>query len=525
MAVNPLSQDSSAFDVVNPRTGTVLYRIEEPRPEALDAVMTAARKAASSLRALSVSGRLQIAGRVKDYLRNHKEAIVQRIVDETGKPRIEALMTEIFPSLDLIQYYEKNAVKILQDQPQPTPLLLMGKKSKIYYEPLGPVLIISPWNYPFNLSMTPILTALIAGNPVIFKPSEYTPLKGLLEEIFQAAGLPEGFLQVVYGAKETGRRLIDLQPAKIFFTGSEGAGKAIMAQAAQYLIPVELELGGKDPMVVFDDASIPRAVQGALWGAMTNAGQTCTSVERIFVQERIQDEFVLQLKAAIESLNTATGTADTSHDKTLDMGCMTADFQIAKVEAQMADAEAKGAKVHCGGKRTDASHAFPPTLVTNITPDMAIYGEESFGPLVTVMPFKDEAEAIRLANDTRYGLCASVWTADPERGDRVARAIVTGGVSINNVLATLANAALPFGGTKFSGMGRYKGAHGLYSFSNVKAILVDKNSNKKEPIWYPYSEEKYGLISALIDASTEGGIKGLLKTMMVGMKLDKFTKM
>jgi acyl-CoA reductase-like NAD-dependent aldehyde dehydrogenase len=525
MAFQPPSQDQAPFDVVNPRTGATLYRVEIPSAEILDGVMATARQAAPALRDRSVPERLELAGRIKHYIREHKEAIVQRIVDETGKPRIEAMMTEIFPTLDLIQFYEKHAVKILRDQPQPTPLVLMGKKSKIYYEPLGPVLIISPWNYPFNLSMTPILTALIAGNPVIFKPSEYTPLKGLLEEIFDGAGLPTGFVQVVYGAKETGKHLIDLQPAKIFFTGSEGAGKAIMAQAAQYLIPVELELGGKDPMVVFEDASIPRAVQGALWGGMTNAGQTCTSVERILVQDRVVEDFVRQMKAAIESLRTKSGTDDTSNDQSMDMGCMTADFQIAKVEAQLADAEARGATIQCGGKRSDASHAFPPTLVTDITPEMSLYGEETFGPVLTVMPFKDEADAIRLANDSRFGLSASVWTADGDRADRVARAIITGGVSINNVLATQGNAALPFGGTKFSGMGRYKGAHGLYSFSNVKSILVDKNSNKKEPIWYPYSEEKYGLICALIDASIEGGLKGLLKTAMIGLKLDKFTKM
>ena len=515
----------SAFHVSNPRTGKPLYAIEVPDADSLPAVMAAARDAFDAQRGNTVAGRLRLAGAVKDYIREHKETIVQRIVDETGKPRIEALMTEIFPTLDLIQYYEKNAVKMLRDQKQPTPLVLLGKKSKIYYEPLGPVLIISPWNYPFNLSMTPVLTALIAGNSVVFKPSEHTPLKGLLEEIFQGAGLPQHLVQVVYGGKETGKQLIDLQPAKVFFTGSEAAGKAIMKQAADYLIPVELELGGKDPMVVFEDVALPRAVQGALWGGMTNCGQTCVSVERIFVQESIADAFITQMKAAIEALHTAGGHEDTSNNKSLDVGCMTAEFQIAKVEAQLADATEKGAVVHCGGGRTDDSRAFPPTLVTNVDPSMEIYGEETFGPVVTVVPFKDEAEAIRLSNEGRYGLSASVWSGDPERADRVARAIVTGSVSINNVLATQGNSALPFGGTKHSGMGRYKGAHGLYSFSNVKSILVDKNSAKKEPIWYPYTEEKYQLISDLIDASIEGGLKGFLKTAMIGLKLDKFTKM
>ena len=515
---------SPSFEVTNPRTGAVLYTVDEPGPDDLAAVYSRARKGFERLRAMTISDRLREVGKLKTYIQEHKETIVQRIVDETGKPRIEALMTEIFPTLDLIQYYEKSAVKILRDQKMPTPLVMMGKKSKIYYEPLGPVLIISPWNYPFNLSMTPIITAIIAGNSVIAKPSEHTPLRGLIEEIMEGAGFPSEFIQVVYGAKETGKALIDHQPAKVFFTGSEAAGRAIMTQSAQYLIPVELELGGKDPMVVFDDVTLPRAVQGALWGGITNCGQTCTSVERILVHAPVVDAFIDQLKTAIEGLNTRDGHEDTAQDKSLDVGCMTADFQVAKVEAQLADAVAKGAVVHCGGKRSDDSNAFPPTLVSNVDPSMDIYSEETFGPVVTVVPFTDEAEAVKLANDGRYGLSASVWSADEERADRVARNIVTGNVSINNVLATQGNSALPFGGTKSSGMGRYKGPHGLYAFSNVKSILIDKNSDKKEPIWYPYTEEKYGLISALIDASIQGGLGGFLKTAKIGKKLEKFTK-
>lgn len=524
MAGTTAAEVAQRFDVINPRTGAVLYDIVEPGPDDLNRTFETARRAFGEFQARPVSDRLREVGKLKAYIQAHKEDIVQRIVEETGKPRIEALMTEVFPTLDLIQYYEKTAGKILRDQPQPTPLVLMGKKSKIYYEPLGPVLIISPWNYPFNLSMTPIVTALVAGNSVVFKPSEHTPLRGLLEEIMAGAGFPADLVQVVYGGKETGQRLIDLKPAKIFFTGSEAAGKAIMAQAAQDLTPVELELGGKDPMVVFDDIALPRAVQGALWGGITNCGQTCTSVERIFVHKPIVEPFIEQLKAAMEGLRIRTGREDTASDNELDVGCMTASFQIKKVEAQLADAVQKGAIIHCGGKRSDDSHAFPPTLVSNVDPSMAIFGEETFGPVVTVMPFEDEDEAIKLANDCRYGLSASVWSADADRADRVARAIITGNVSINNVLATQGNSALPFGGTKHSGMGRYKGPHGLYSFSNVKSILVDKNSAKKEPIWYPYTEEKYGLISQLIDASIQGGIGGFVKTALIGMKLDKFTK-
>ncbi len=514
---------TSDIVVHNPRTGEVIYSFAEPSYAEIAQAFQQARRTFEAIRAMSIRERLNETLKLKRYFLDNKEKIVDRVVQETGKARTDALVSEVFTVLDIIDYYDKNAEKHLADEKVPTPIILQGKKSKIYYEPIGPVLIISPWNYPLNLAMIPTITAFVAGNSVVFKPSEWTPLKGLLEEIFEGSGFMKDAVHVVYGGKDTGRRLIDQRPAKILFTGSTRAGRQVMAQAAQYLIPVELELGGKDPMVVFEDVDLDRTAAGAVWGAMTNCGQTCTSVERVLVHERVYPQFVEALKEKIEKLSHPTRDPDKADAGDLDIGCMTPDFQIEKLEDQIGDAVAKGAKILTGGKRMENSHAYPPTLITDVNDTMKITREETFGPVLTVQPFKTEAEAVAMANDSPYGLSASVWSKDLERATRVARAIETGNVSINNVLATQGNSALPFGGTKESGFGRYKGPHGLHGFSNIKSIMIDSGS-KFELHWFPYTREKYALFSKLLDAVYDGGPLWLIKALVVGLKLESHVK-
>jgi acyl-CoA reductase-like NAD-dependent aldehyde dehydrogenase len=510
--------------VIDPRNGQTLYSVEEPSEADVHAMYARAQAAFERLRGMSVRQRLDEIDKLKQYILKNREHIARRIVEETGKCITDAMIMEIFPALDQIAYYQKNAAKILSDRRVKTPLLMFGKTSKIVYEPLGVVLVISPWNYPFNLSFLPFLGAFVAGNPVILKPSKFTPLKGVYEEMLEQSGFMPGAFQVAYASRRTAGLLIEKRPAKIHFTGSVEVGRSIMAQAAKHLIPVELELGGKDPMVVFDDVNLERTVNGALWGGFANCGQTCTSVERIFVQESIHDRFVEMLKDKVSKLVTLDSPEGRRDELALDVGCMTADFQIREIEGQIAEAKERGATFACGGPRVGASHVLPLTVVTDVTPDLKIQSNESFGPVVTVMRFKTEDEAVALANDSPFGLSASVWSADVARAERVARRLVTGNVSINNVLATQGNPALPFGGIKDSGFGRYRGAEGLHAFSNVKSILVDRQSSRLEAYWYPYSREKYGLFAQVIDAVFGGGALGLLKTLWLGMKLEIHTR-
>lgn len=504
------------INVVNPLTKEELYTIESAKEEGLQKVFDTAKNAQQKIAALSIQDRVKEVVKISDYLIEHYKSICERVVSETGKTAFEALSNELFGICDMIDYYRDQAVKILKPQKVHTSLVLMGKKSRIEFDPMGTVLIIAPWNYPLIQCFVPSILAFLAGNAVVYKPSEITPMKGLYEEILDGAGFMKDAIQIVYGGKETGAALIEQKPDKIHFTGSTRAGKQIMAAAANHLIPVDLELGGKDPAIVFEDVDIEKTANGLVWAAFTNAGQSCTSIERCYVHENIFDKMTKTIVAITNKLRVVNHECE---DCEADVGCMTADFQLKKVEDQLKDATAKGAKIHCGGTTVAGTQIIPPTVLTNVTGDMEIIKEETFGPILPIVKFSTEEEVIKMANDSEYGLSASVWSKDLKRADRVTAALKVGNVSINNHMLTEGNPALPFGGIKNSGFGRYKGDMGLHTFCNVKSIISGPNNKVIEPHWYPFTKPKSDTFPELMHAFFTRPRKWI-KFALIGLKLD-----
>jgi succinate-semialdehyde dehydrogenase/glutarate-semialdehyde dehydrogenase len=370
--------------------------------------------------------------------------------------------------------------------------MLKNKKLVLSYRPMGVIGIITPWNFPFILSLNPAVQAMMAGNTVVTKPSEITPFVGIaLGQLMEAAGLPEGVYQVVTGDGSTGAALVEAGCDKISFTGSVRTGRLVAEACGKRLIPCTLELGGKDPMIVCEDADLERAANGAVFGAFANAGQVCTSTERVYVHEKIADKFVSRVVEITRGLRQGLNS-----EGEIDVGAICSETQMDIIERHVKDAVEKGAKVLTGGKRNPKykGNFYEPTVLTNVNHGMEIMREETFGPVLPIQVVRDEEEAIRLANDTVYGLNSNVWTRDKRKGKKLANRIESGCSTVNDCLVNYAVAENPFGGVKESGIGRVNGEMGLKSYCHVQGVLIDRFGTKSELLWYPYSASKLRLV-------------------------------
>ena len=479
------------LEVFAPATLERLGEIEVASPEDVSATVGRARVAQVEWAARSFDERERLLLRVRALLVERADEIAEVICRDTGKPRLEAMTAEILGGCDAITFYAKNAKRLLRDEKKRLHLM-KTKKLVLSYRPMGVIGIITPWNFPFMLSLNPTVQALAAGNAVVLKPSEITPFVGLaLAKLFADAGLPENVFQVVTGDGSTGAALVDAGCDKISFTGSARTGRRIAEACGRALVPCTLELGGKDPMIVCDDADIERAARGAVWGAFTNSGQVCMSTERVYVVEKVASAFTERVVELTRELRQGPET-----EGDVDLGAITSPAQLEIIEQHVADAVAKGARILTGGRRNPAWPGlfFEPTVLVDVNHEMAIMREETFGPCLPIQVVSDEEEALRLANDSCYGLQASVWTRDTWKGKRLANRIAAGGVVVDDCMVTYGISESPFGGVKESGIGRVNGELGLKSFCHVQSVVLPRMRGKSEPLWYPYSTRTLRLV-------------------------------
>ena len=480
------------LQVVSPINGQELGRFESSSPEAIPLLMANAHAAAEAWASVAVSTRSNILAQLSCLLMDDLDGICGIISQTTGKVLTEVLLGEIYPVLDLLRYYEKHASRILKYRGVPTsPFAFPGATAGIERRPYGVVAIISPWNYPFQLSVAPILSALFAGNAVVLKVSELSlPVGQLIVELFGKLDLPADLVQWLIGDGKMGEHLIDAGPDLVFFTGGLATGRKVMQRAALHPIPVMLELGGKDPMLVFADAQMDRACDAALYGAFSHSGQACIAVERLYVQQESYENFVLLLREGVAKITIGHGSQG-------DLGAMTTRQQYDIVEAHYHDAIAKGAQA--SGMLERHGNYVTPVVLWNVHHGMRVMQEETFGPLLPVMSFKTEVEAVKLANDSEFGLNASIWSSDIVKATRVAKQLQVGVWAINDVLKNVGHPGLPFGGVKKSGFGRYHGAEGLQNFTYPVAGLTSRSHLLKEPNWFPYSEQRFQEFKGYMD--------------------------
>jgi len=500
-ATGASSEASSAdrveqLEVLSPATGELLATVPIDPPEAVAATVARLRANQPEWEAIGIEGRYRWLGRLRDWLLDNSERVIDTMQAETGKVRADASGEPIYLA-DLINFYGTKAAKFIGEEAvRPHTPLLASKKLRVQYRPHPVVGIISPWNFPLILALGDAIPALQAGAAVLVKPSEFTPL-GLAEVVKawqEEIGGPDVF-DCVQGIGDTGEALVDAVDF-VQFTGSDRTGRKVMARAAETLTPVSLELGGKDAMIVLEDADLDRAANAAAWGGMMNSGQICMSVERIYVEGPAYEDFLAKLTAAVRELR--QGADGRGFGK--DVGAMTSPNQIAIVEDHVRDALSSGARALTGGKRLPGpGDFFEPTVLVDVDHSMEVMREETFGPVVGVMKVRDAEEALRLANDSRYGLSGSVF-GERERAERIARRVECGAVNVNDVLVNYAAMDVPMGGWKQSGIGYRHGEPGIKKYCRTESVVVTRFGGKREPTWYPYTEARRRLISRVAQA-------------------------
>ena len=474
-----------------------------------------ARRAQAHWGQTSFAERRRVLAALLDYIVEHQEEICRICSRDSGKTLVDAMMGEVFPVCEKLRYTIAHGERDLAAEKRASGVLV-HKAVRVEYHPLGVVGVLCPWNFPFHNIFCPVIPALFAGNAVVVKVSEWTSwsaadFQAMFDDVLIATGHDKDLVQVITGAGETGQALVQSGVDKIFFTGSPGNGKKVMAAAAETLTPVVLELGGKDPMIICDDADLDQAVGTAMLGVFTACGQMCVAAERLYVFDGIYDEFVRRVAAKAGALRQGPPTEDTGGQ--YDVGAMTMPRQLEILERQVGDAVHKGARALVGGKRhpTLKGQFFQPTVLVDVDHSMSIVHEETFGPVMTIVRVRDEDEAVRLANDCAYGLGSSVFTKDARRGERIARRISAGMTVINDYGLAYMMQSAPFGGVRISGFGRINGREGLRACCNEKTVVSDKLPIHQGISFYPIKKATFPLLQNVISLIYGRGVSSRVK--------------
>lgn len=471
---------------LNPATLEPLGEVSLASDDDCRRAVRAASEALPGWRELPIPEKKKIFARAKAIFLDRGRRLAELVCREKGSPIMEALAVEVLTGLELLDYYARHMHRTLAPRRARLHVpLLAHKRSAFHFCPLGVTLVVSPWNFPFVIPFSDSVSALVMGNTVVLRPSSATPFTGLfIGEVFHEAGLPDGVLNVVNSRTAQAETLIsDPRVQTVLFTGSTETGKRVMGLASRNLTHVCLELGGKDPMIVLEDADLDKAARGAVWAGFMNTGQSCASVERVYVDRRIAGAFLERAVALTRSLRVGDPM-----DPDVDLGPMTTSGQREIVLDHLADARARGAVVHCGGEIWSGlpGHFLTPAVLSNVDHSMKIMTEETFGPVLPVITFSDPEEALYLANDSQYGLTASVWTRNRSRAAWFAERLEAGAVTVNDHMFSFIDPKAIWGGVKKTGVGRTHGPYGLLELTNIKFVSRDFHRRRTQAWWYPY---------------------------------------